>query len=1113
MQEEIDKPPAAPTDFDGITESVADLAQALADMIERYETQEPKESEGMTEAERLLHNLMVKYKERNPKYKVNLKPSPFAVLTDIIKNKDQYAEVWEGAQAIFKESAQGMDESLDWLNRFIDSFISPTHAISADKFMRSVLRAQLKRMNISIANIALEFSKSPDVTMSRFFTELRKSLSELTDAEFEYVKRYMQDYMTQSMTEINEKRKAKLREVKEAKRLRPRKLKNEVDEQLANMIANNIRLHNKEGQPKVRTAEEKLISSLYKKHTDYFGKKKKTPTNIFEMLADIVTDRQAYEHIWFSARSLLQSYPDLAFSDVYTVMQNFNNPIVAESIMRGVVAQIVKENGKTFTETARDYFFDRDTTFKNFFTVLRGKVPDLGDADVKYLHDLFRPYFDKAMNDRRNKIKESLQRQVQTRKKKFEKQGSLQQMLDRLMNIAFRDELSIPELNSLWAERMGLPYLNEEMKKDIYDTMMKVHGMTDSDAISDEIYSLQKRLAENTPSDYVDKVLAWMRFAMLMNPTTLLTNGMSNMAMYPMYNMSDRVQYVVEKVLRIPAEDRISGRDVIKVENTTEIGRVVLQHSTQEKIERHLAKSEKWDLQRVMNVERQYFKNKKIDSLVKSVGRAMKFGEIGKIKISYLGDNKPYTMHFRRSMANTLSAMGYNEGLPEAQKTDMIRKAMDKAANVAAVRTFRQKLAIAKMITGLAKPAYTNKQIREASPEEAARMRYTNQRIRLFARLTFPFVVTPVALTAETYKFSPYAGIVAAFELATRGAISIKTKQPISTEIKKRIARQLSQSAIGTTVMYALGWLLSALGYVDTDEPEAQRDANAWLLEGRQRYSIRIPGIGSVSLGWLQPLATAMFVGANHQKTIQSDGFDLYALLKSSADTIIKATILRDIFNPFNAGSYWEPSDQAEDYVTNAIFMAFPNVIRKFNKAVDPYQREIYGGTGWENFKNKFLSYVPFGSFAIPPEIDMFGNKVKPLRTGGVLGVAERTFLTFATPFTVRRKAPDVVADEILKVYKESKSLDAIPSFPGKEIADKKLNREEYTWYIKESGQIMYDAVQQVMNGGSVLGIKGSEKYNYETAEEQAKILKKIYDKARSMARDKWKTLGSKLPE
>jgi hypothetical protein len=42
-------------------------------------------------------------------------------------------------------------------------------------------------MNISIADIALEFSKSPDVTMSRFFTELRKSLSELTDAGFEYV--------------------------------------------------------------------------------------------------------------------------------------------------------------------------------------------------------------------------------------------------------------------------------------------------------------------------------------------------------------------------------------------------------------------------------------------------------------------------------------------------------------------------------------------------------------------------------------------------------------------------------------------------------------------------------------------------------------------------------------------------------------------------------------------------------------------------------------------------------------------------------------------------------------------------------------------------------------
>jgi hypothetical protein len=366
----------------------------------------------------------------------------------------------------------------------------------------------------------------------------------------------------------------------------------------------------------------------------------------------------------------------------------------------------------------------------------------------------------------------------------------------------------------------------------------------------------------------------------------------------------------------------------------------------------------------------------------------------------------------------------------------------------------------------------------------------------------------------ETYKLSPFAGIVTMLELAGRKVSSVKNKTPIPSETKSRIARQLAQSAVGSTVAFTVGMILSALGYIDLDTPDKEKDRNAWALEGRQRYSIRIPGLGSISLGWLQPLGTAMFMGASLQQSWDGElTWDFVGkMFTEPFNTLVKSTIIRDVMNPFSISAYRDESQTAMDYFTNTIFMSLPNLVTKFNKAVDPYQRDIYGGTGWEDFKNRFLTYVPFGTFAIPPKVDVWGNKVPYTPESGALGIVERTFLNFATPFTVRRKTKDPVTDEIIRVYNETGLTEAISAFPAKsfkikingESVTQDMTGDKYTWYVQESGKNAYAEASKLIQSAT---------YKRMTDEQKAEALKKVYDEAREKARKTWEKMGGKLPE
>lgn len=854
------------------------------------------------------------------------------------------------------------------------------------------------------------------------------------------------------------------------------------------------------------TPEQLLLRRLMAKFTEKNPHLKDSiKTDPFAVLFEIVTNRGDYAEVWENAQDILskavEKSPTVPYDDVLTFIDQMlspTHPVSAERFINSAIRQAIKDSGKTLNDYAKEYFFKGDTSLKGFYDYIISQVGTLDERSVSYLEKIIKPVFQQRLEEHRANIRTRLQEQIKRRSGiKIVNKTSMEKMLDKMMDVAYRDELNIPELKERWAERLGLTFMTPDMVADVYDTMKQIANMKSEEDQADAFFDLNSRLAQKVPASMVDKYLAWTRFSMLMNPPTLIRNMLSNIGTMPLYKTATRVQLFYEKMLGIRPDDRSSGAKYIsKVDDSTFLGRTVLEHTGRKQLERFLSLSSKYDIKTVIGMEKRYFKRQWLNDLVRAPYRIMNEGQLGKIRLSALGDMYAFQIYFRSEMANVLNAKGYNENMPETQKQTLITDTMKQASEIATIRTFRQKTAFSEKLLSLAKPIYSHAQLRNATPTRRKQMKVTNAIVTVTAKIAIPFVLTPAALVYETVKFSPYAGIVSLLQLTGAKISSNKSKIPIPVETKMNIARALSQSTVGTVVPVLVGAILGALGYIDTEPPEPEKDKIAWELEGRRKYSIFIPGMGSFSIDWFQPVGTALLMGAAISKGWKNGemlGSKFTGAMMGSANTLVKAGMVGSIMSLFGGAKYGQTeAEQIASLYKDSLFMGMPTMIARFNRVVDPYVRDIYSGSDAENFKNRFLSYVPVASFSTPLKIDIWGNPVKSSKYDGVGGLADRTFLNMLSPFLVNDTYKDEVTKEVMRVYKEA-GTDALPNFQDKNFDGYTLTGKDYEWIVKDGGQRMYKGVQTLMQNSAYRGL---------TPAKQAAVLAKMYTAKRKESRE-----------
>jgi hypothetical protein len=847
--------------------------------------------------------------------------------------------------------------------------------------------------------------------------------------------------------------------------------------------------------------------------------------NVWDEAKPIVEKKLAAEN----AKRIANGLDTIAMPENY--MQQLRDPVFSERLMNQAMRKVFEYNDTTLAIETRKFFLEggiSQRTIDRFVDTLRYKFEEtygqkMPDETFAYIQKHFTEHFKKSMTNVRNKIRNKMELQVkgvQQRafapgKTKIEK--SIDELTDAVISGAFADDT----LNAIWAKRLGVNYLTEEMRSEIIQSIMKIDGIADEDARFEAFNDFMATLANKIDASNVQKFNAWRRFAMLCSPKTWTRNGISNYAYVPYSAIADRVTNGILKILRVDSSAQIYGDKYIKQGDNAEIDAAVSTYVPDSKVKAIVSSNTKYELKNQLREEGRIFKTDWLEKLTKGPLNMITTGgwaKNSKYKIGFFGDTGILAVHLRSAFRNKLNALGYTAALSEDVKQEMVDKALEHAKRIALTRTYRTASVltdkILKLKSNTNQDSKISEYLRQAKIEQdrgdtvaaegylskaEERKRQLNA-ANVAIDIAIPFVVTPVAIATEAYRFSPVALGVSLFKIAGI-AKSGELKSELRSQEVAHVTAQLSQALVGTAGQWMFGTLLALAGLITGAPPTSEKEKEAWALEGKTAYSFYFPGVGWISYSWCQPIALGIMAGADAGMAIKNGGYDIAAIpgaIDAGLNGMTGLTFYENIRNLLKGRT---PAENLKNFATSGLYQLFPVAAKQLAQSFDPYVRDSYSGNTFQILYQRAISYLPGLSMTQPMKIDIWGNPVKSQDAGtGILG---RSILNLLSPFTLATPQNDKVSNEVVRLFNSTGETSCLPVVAnpkwdkkvGNETYSFDLSGQEYVEYQRLMGEYAYDYATKVMDGGA---------YQNSSDENKVALLKSAYSKASDRAKSEY---------
>lgn len=864
---------------------------------------------------------------------------------------------------------------------------------------------------------------------------------------------------------------------------------------------------------KVQTEIEKRVRNLYEKFREVVPIQKTgiEKQNIYKVLAELVTNRKKYAQYWQQAREIIYQNETMnqgggMTRENFETIQNYFTQITQVDFINRVVSQAtmdtIKAMNTTVSELAQKFFLTGQESITEFADAVRTQVEKSGitmDEDSYNIMERYLKAYFKGVIAIRHK--QDIERFVDKYSKLFTGKTATddrQRVIDAIIKATYYDVFADTksQISKVWADKLGIPVMTDAIRDMIYD-YAKRYAMATDETAKDRIYEeLTVKLADNIPVTLTEKIQTWLRTSMLFNPVTWGRNMISNVIVKPFYRQTDTLaNYFMRRMKDMPTDEMIAGEKVKKYNANDAYGRIIEPLTTDDTIKRVQAKNAKYSLAQLFGMERRIFKTKWLQTMSEIPYEIMSTGQYKKFKFSPLGDIYMFKKWYQEGMYNKLIALGYNTSISAEEQSALIEQAKEYAATLATIRTFRQANILSSVI--------------RAAQNECLKHGKTGKIAYTLLKGATPFVVTPAAITSEVYKFSPLALAKAVVLDYGVGKVTGKWDKHTSA-YKANYAKRVSQALTGTAFQFAAGAILSVAGILTGDWPEDEDERKQWEAQGKRPYSIFIPGLGSISIDWAQPISTGLMIGAQtFQTLINADKSVIEKVASpfaSTLDVLVNQTLLKNIFQLFGSGFNQDASatSKVSDFAQTILFQGMPAIIKKLNRIIDPYERNVYSGSAVQIFFNRVLQSVPAGTYFIPKKIDVWGREIKQTNLPEPVGAMARFVLNFIMPFTYSQDKMDSVTKEVTRVFNETKGTlgaKALPSIANKSISRTKdgvstkweLYGQDYIDYQQAIGKASYDAVKALISSGS---------YSSMTDQQKAKKLAEIYSDAVRKAGD-----------
>ena len=585
----------------------------------------------------------------------------------------------------------------------------------------------------------------------------------------------------------------------------------------------------------------------------------------------------------------------------------------------------------------------------------------------------------------------------------------------------------VKTINKEGAEKYGKKWNDMALTP---EEVQRIHDLSKNGTLSQENIDLIKeevatRMAGEMPRTAGEVMNSWRRFAMLTSPKTHIRNIISNAIRAVMEGQKNITATFLEKVLRVPADQRIHAigwkSDGLS-RNNARVDAVNLAWNQNEKV---LSSTMKYEISSLGSLEARK--------------DAFKPGLVKKASGLVMNALQAEDVWFMRPAFK--SALGQ---MMKVQNVDVPTPAMiTRAKNVALDVTFKKMNGLSTAIL---------------------KWKRTGGIVGGAAEAVLPFVTTPAAIAKTTVEYSPVGFI--------KTLLDAKSNPEIT---KADQVDALAKSVTGTS--YIVAGLLAGAAGILTGENEKSKKAKEIneLGGGRQQYSVKIPqflGGGTYTMDWIQPTGTLFFIGAQMGQDIAKGKVDYSIdgaidMVLAGADTFFNQSMLKGVKSIFqNPGSTAEGiANIGADYINQFIPTLWSQVV----KGTDPYQRIGYGG-GWLTSAGKMIQSkispqgLPGVVKPLEPNMGVYGEP-KPMGYGNteVGNTISGLALSILSPGFYKPETTDPTAKEVYRVYQSTKDTGVVPTTIPSEIGPKKLTDAEKTQFATEYGKGAYSAVARAI--------------------------------------------------
>ncbi len=563
-------------------------------------------------------------------------------------------------------------------------------------------------------------------------------------------------------------------------------------------------------------------------------------------------------------------------------------------------------------------------------------------------------------------------------------------------------------------------------------------------------------VAQQIPSNFVERLNNWRYLAMLGNPRTHVRNLAGNAGFAPVRITRNLISTGIQAVVLDKANRQRAFINFANKDNAALFRAAAGYYG--EVVDSIQSGGKYSDAIDEVDAKRGIFRSGALESIRKANSRAL--------DVEDTWFSRPA---FAYALASYMKANGITaDELNSSTHSERLTHGIEYAVKEAQKATYRDSNAFSDWVARLGKNYHGDNKAAKAA--------------NLAVEAALPFKRTPANIVVRGVEYSP-VGLVKGL---TYDLAQVQRGNMTAADAIDNIS-----SGITGTALLGLGLYLASQALLSGgDDPED--DKQNWFndLMGYQNYALNVGG-KSYTIDWLAPGAMPMFVGAELWKAFSSKNMSLTDAL----DAISRVTnpmietsmlssvndLLESVANAQTGGDYIKAT--IESLAASYLSQYIPTLGGQLERTIEDkrYETYRYGDTGalglapgTQNQIGKALNKIPGVEFNQIPYIDAWG------REEGSGNIGTRIFNNFFNPSYVSDIQRGKVEDELQRLY-DANYTNVLPDRPAQSTKIKELDGEymtanEYVKYARTRGSESLKLISAFLDSDYYKGLSDDQR-------------------------------------